>query len=78
MQSNNGKQYREQWLVEELNISKNSTVSLAIPHKIKIIFSLQFWMNLDVGMYMLPALVRKNTEENIEEKCERVQRCLPG
>lgn len=45
--------------MKELNIGKNITVSLAIPHKIEIIFSLPFWMNLDVGMYKLPALVRK-------------------
>lgn len=43
-----------------LNIGKNITVSLAIPHKIKVIVPVPFWMNLDVGMDMLPALVRKN------------------
>lgn len=61
---------------------KNITVSLAIPNKFEIIFSLPFWMNLDVGMYVLPALVRKELQipisSNIERKCEGVQGCLPG
>lgn len=77
--------------MKDLNIGKNITVSLAIPHKIKVIVPVPFWMNLDVGMDMLPALVRKSCRylsvailgKNVKEKeysavslCKAVQQLV--
>lgn len=60
---------------KKMNIGKNITVSLAMPHKTKVTVSIPFWVDLDVGLYVcatglskkqLQAILRKNVKEEKE------------
>lgn len=63
---------------KKMNIGKNIMVSLAMPHKIKVTVSIPFCVDLDVQLYVLPALPRNNYMYVSEkQKCERIYPVMP-